>query len=42
MREATLPAPQLGRDTRDILATLGYPDTQIEAMLASGAAFEGL
>ena len=38
----TLPAPQLGRDTRAVLAALGYPETQIEAMLASGAAFEGL
>jgi crotonobetainyl-CoA:carnitine CoA-transferase CaiB-like acyl-CoA transferase len=42
MRQETLPAPQLGRDTRGVLAALGYPETQIEAMLASGAAFEGL
>ena len=42
MREETIPAPQLGRDTRGVLASLGYPETQIEAMLASGAAFEGL
>ena len=42
MREETLPAPQLGAQTREVLAELGYDQARIEAMLASGAAFEGL
>jgi len=42
MREEVLPAPQLGRHTREVLRELGHDDAAIEAMLASGAAFEGL
>lgn len=41
MREETLPAPQLGRDTRAVLRELGHDEAAITAMLASGAAFEG-
>jgi crotonobetainyl-CoA:carnitine CoA-transferase CaiB-like acyl-CoA transferase len=42
MREETLPAPQLGRNTREVLAGLGYDQAQIDTMLESGAAFEGV
>ena len=42
MREGTLPAPQLGHHTREVLRELGHDETAITAMLASGAAFEGL
>ncbi|MDB5415417.1 MAG: CoA transferase [Rubritepida sp.] len=42
MREETLPAPQLGCHTSEVLAELGYDETRIAAMLNSGAAFEGL
>ena len=42
MREEVLPAPQLGRNTREVLRELGHDEAAIEAMLASGAAFEGL
>jgi crotonobetainyl-CoA:carnitine CoA-transferase CaiB-like acyl-CoA transferase len=42
MREEVLPAPQLGAHTREVLGELGYDQARIEAMLASGAAFEGL
>jgi crotonobetainyl-CoA:carnitine CoA-transferase CaiB-like acyl-CoA transferase len=38
MREATLPAPRLGADTRAILAEAGYAEGEIEALLQSGAA----
>jgi len=38
MRTETLPAPQLGAQTRDILAEAGYDPAEIETMLASGAA----
>jgi len=38
MRQETLPAPQLGMNTREILAEAGYAAEHIEAMLASGAA----
>jgi crotonobetainyl-CoA:carnitine CoA-transferase CaiB-like acyl-CoA transferase len=41
MREQTLPAPQLGAQTREILAEAGYAAADIEAMLATGAAQEG-
>ncbi|TCH99876.1 CoA transferase [Roseococcus sp. SYP-B2431] len=41
MREETLPAPQLGRNTREILAQMGYDEARIAAMLETGAAFEG-
>lgn len=36
-REAALPAPVLGEHTREILAELGYAQTEIEALLASGS-----
>ena len=42
MRQETLPAPQLGRHTREVLADLGYDGARIEALLETGAAFEGL
>lgn len=42
MREETLPAPQLGHHTRQVLAEAGYGEELITAMLQSGAAFEGL
>jgi crotonobetainyl-CoA:carnitine CoA-transferase CaiB-like acyl-CoA transferase len=42
MREETLPAPQLGRNTREVLAEMGYDEARITAMLESGAAFEGV
>jgi crotonobetainyl-CoA:carnitine CoA-transferase CaiB-like acyl-CoA transferase len=42
MREETLPAPQLGRNTREVLAEMGYDEERITAMLDSGAAFEGV
>ncbi|MBS7811502.1 CaiB/BaiF CoA transferase family protein [Roseococcus pinisoli] len=42
MREETLPAPQLGRNTREVLAELGWDEARIAAMLDSGAAFEGV
>ena len=42
MLEGTLPAPQLGHHTREVLRELGHDDIAITAMLASGAAFEGL
>ena len=38
MREDRLPAPRLGEHTRAVLAAVGYPATEIEAMIASGAA----
>jgi crotonobetainyl-CoA:carnitine CoA-transferase CaiB-like acyl-CoA transferase len=40
MRQDMLPAPRLGRDTREILEGLGYDAHQIAGMLASGAAFQ--
>jgi len=42
MRDETLPAPQLGRHTREVLAEAGYGTDVIARMLESGAAFEGL
>lgn len=42
MRQETLPAPQLGRHTREVLLGLGYDAATITAMLDSGAAFEGV
>jgi len=38
MREDRLPAPRLGEHTRAVLAAVGYRATEIEAMIASGAA----
>ena len=38
MREDRLPAPRLGEHTRTVLAAVGYSATDIEAMIASGAA----
>jgi crotonobetainyl-CoA:carnitine CoA-transferase CaiB-like acyl-CoA transferase len=38
MREATLPAPQLGAQTREVLAEAGYSAAEIDRMLAAGAA----
>ncbi len=40
MRDAVLPAPRLGQQTREILAEIGFDQAAIEAMLASGAAEE--
>ena len=40
MREETLPAPRLGAQTREILTQAGYDDTEIAAMLHSGAAIQ--
>ena len=40
MRQETLPAPRLGKQTREILGELGFDHATIEAMLASGAAEE--
>ncbi len=40
MRQETLPAPRLGKQTREILGELGFDDATIESMLASGAAEE--
>jgi crotonobetainyl-CoA:carnitine CoA-transferase CaiB-like acyl-CoA transferase len=40
MREETLPAPRLGKQTREILGELGFDAADIDAMLASGAAEE--
>jgi len=34
----TVPAPPNGTHTAEVLASLGYTQAQIEAMLASGAA----
>ena len=31
-------APRLGADTREVLADIGYNETDIEALVASGAA----
>ena len=42
MREEVLPAPQLGRHTREVLREIGHDDAAIAAMLESGAAFEGI
>ena len=38
MREDRLPAPRLGEHTRAVLVAVGYSATEIEAMVASGAA----
>ncbi len=38
MRDATLPAPQLGAQTREVLAEAGYAAEEIARMLADGAA----
>ena len=38
MREDRLPAPRLGEHTLTVLAAFGYSATEIEAMIASGAA----
>ncbi len=40
MRQETLPAPRLGKQTREILAEIGFDEAAIESMLASGAAEE--
>lgn len=38
MRDDKLPAPQLGAQTRELLAQLGYDSTQIARMMEAGAA----
>jgi len=38
MRSDRLPAPRLGEHTRAVLASVGYTTTEIEGMIASGAA----
>jgi crotonobetainyl-CoA:carnitine CoA-transferase CaiB-like acyl-CoA transferase len=38
--EVRLPAPHIGEHTADVLGELGYGLAEIDAMLASGAAFE--
>ena len=40
MRQEVLPAPRLGKQTREILAEIGFAEATIEAMLESGAAEE--
>ena len=34
------PAPTLGQHTREVLGELGYRDSEVEAMIAEGSAFE--
>jgi crotonobetainyl-CoA:carnitine CoA-transferase CaiB-like acyl-CoA transferase len=38
--EVRLPAPHIGQHTADVLAEIGYSASEIEGMLAAGAAFE--
>ena len=40
MREDTRHAPQIGEQTREILAELGYADGDVEAMVEAGAVIE--